>query len=88
MAGTKFTLNHAGMAELLKSEGMRGVIAPYAERILAAAKSSAPVDEGEHRDSGHIEHVTHPTRVVEQVVFDSDHSLAVEADTGHIARSI
>ena len=87
MAGTKFTLNHGGMAALLKSGEIRAVVAPYAERILAAAKASAPVDEGTHRDSGHIEHAT-TDRAVERVVFDSDHSLAVEADTGHIARSI
>ena len=86
MAAT-FKLNHAGMGALLKSAEIRSLVAPYAERILAAAKASAPVESGEHQASGHIEHDT-TDRAVERVVFDSDHSLVVEANTGHIAGSL
>ena len=87
MASTRVKLNHAGMAALLKSDGVRSALTPKAEAVLAAAKASAPVESGTHRDSGHIEHDT-TDRAVERVVFDSDHSLIVEANTGHIARSL
>ena len=87
MASTRVKLNHAGMAALLKSAGVRAACAPFAERVLAAAKASAPVDSGEYRDGLHIEHDT-TDRAVERVVGGSDHDLIVEANHGTLASSL
>ena len=87
MAGTRFKLNHAGMAALLKSAGVRAVLTPKAEQVLAAAKASAPVDTGAYRDGLHIEHDT-TDRAVERVVGGSDHDMIVEANHGTLASSL
>ena len=88
MAGTKFKLNHGTMQGYIDGRfGVEALLEAKAQQTLSAAKASAPVDEGEHRDSGHIE-TDHTDRMRKKVVFDSDHSLIVEANTGHIARSI
>ena len=83
----QFKLNHAGMAELLKSAGVRSILATKAEAVLAAAKASAPVDSGAYRDGLHIEHDT-TDRAVERVVGGSDHDMIVEANHGTLASSL
>jgi hypothetical protein len=87
MARVRVELNHAGMAELLTSGGVRAELTRRMSSVLAVAKSTAPVETGQHRDSGHIEQAT-TDRAAVRVVFDSDHSVEVEADTGHIARAL
>ena len=87
MASTRVKLNHAGMAALLKSAGVRAALAPVTERVLASAKASAPVDTGAYRDGLHIEHAV-TDRAVERVVGGSDHDMIVEANTGNLARSL
>ena len=88
MARVQVQLNHSGMASLLKDPGVQADLMARMENVLAAAKASAPFVTGAHRDSGHIEAHEGPTRVSARVVFDSDHSLEVEARTGHIGRSL
>lgn len=80
-------LNTAGVKALLNSPEIRGELQRRAEAVEAEAKESAPLESGEHRDSIHIEHAT-TDRAVVRVVADSDHSLWVEARTGHLARSL
>lgn len=87
MARAKVKLNRAGMRELLKSDGVRDELTRRMGPVLAAAKASAPVKSGAHRNSLHIVQAT-TDRVVVRVVADSDHSLAVEATTGHMARAL
>lgn len=87
MARVEVELNHAGMAELLKSAGVRADLERRAERVLAAARASAPVDTGEHRDSLHIELVT-TDRATVRVRNETDHSWVLEASTGHLARAL
>ena len=86
MAAT-FKLNRAGVGELLKSAGVRAVLATKAEAVLASAKASAPVDSGAYRDGLHIEHDT-TDRAVERVVGGTDHDMIVEANTGNLAKSL
>lgn len=83
----KITLNHAGIAEVLKSAGVRDELTRRMERVLDQAKATAPVDTGAYRDSLHIEQVTHDRAVV-RVVSDTDHSLEVEADHGTLSRAL
>lgn len=87
MADIRYKQNSAGIKALLNSGGVRSMLTGKAGPVLAAAQAGAPFASGEHRDSGHI--VQDATdRAVVRVVFDSDHSLIVEANTGHIARSL
>lgn len=87
MAHAKVTLNHAGVRALLNDEGVRTELTRRAERVLAAAKASAPVESGEYRDNLHIEQAT-TDRAVTRVVGDTRHSLVVEAHTGNLARAL
>ena len=87
MADIKFRLDSGGMKALLNDPGVRAHLTSRMERVLDVARSSAPSDTGEHAASGHIEQDT-TDRAAVRVVFDADHSLVVEARTGHIARSL
>lgn len=88
MAKQRVTLNHGGIAELLKGDAADGACKPEAEKALARARASAPVDSGAYRASLHLERVVHPTRAVWRVVADVEHAMLVEANTGNLARSL
>jgi Bacteriophage HK97-gp10, putative tail-component len=83
----KLKLNEAGIRELLKSDKVRDMLIPRAERVLAAAEANAPVVTGTYKRSLHIEVAAHPTRVVVQVVADAPHAHLVEADHGVLSRA-
>ena len=87
MSSIRLTLNHGGIAELLKSDGVRAELTRRAERVLSAAEASAPVVTGEYRSSLHIEQHT-TSRAAVRVVSDSDHALVVESKTGNLARAL
>ncbi|WP_235738995.1 HK97 gp10 family phage protein [Nocardioides alcanivorans] len=80
-------LNSGGIAELLKSDKVRAFTTARAERVLAAAKASAPVDTGAYRDGLHIEQVT-TDRAVTRVQGGTDHDWVVEANTGNLAKAL
>lgn len=84
----RVTINHAGIAALLKGSAAEKACRPEAEKALAHAQASAPVRTGAYKDSLHIEEVMHPSRKVWRVVADVDYALAIEADTGNLARSL
>lgn len=84
---TKVKLNRAGMRALLNDDGVRAELTRRMGPVEAAAKASAAVESGAHRDSIHIEQAT-TDRAVVRVVADSDHSLVVEAKTGNLARAL
>lgn len=83
----KVKLNHAGIAQILKSDKVRDMLMPRAERVLAAAKTNAPVVTGTYKRSLHIEVVERPSRVVVQVVADAAHAHLVEAEHGVLSRA-
>lgn len=87
MARPKVKLNHSGVRAVLNDSGVRAELTRRAERVLAAAKESAPVESGEYRDNLHIEQAT-TDRASVRVVSDTDHSLVVEAKTGNLARAL
>lgn len=82
------TLNHRTIQEYLDGQhGVERVLDGLAHECEQRAKASAPVDSGAYRDSIHIETV-HTDRMVKRVVADVPYAMAVEADTGNLARSL
>lgn len=86
-SGIKVTLNHGGMAALLKSGEVRSELTKRAESVLSAAQASAPVDSGAYKAGLHIEQAT-TDRAVVRVAGSTDHDLVVEANTGNLARAL
>lgn len=80
-------LSHGGMRELLNSGTARAALQGPAQTILARAKASAPVDTGAYRDSLHIDE-DRTDRVVLRVGSNLDYAVAIQADTGHLARTL
>lgn len=87
MAKMRITLDHPSMGAMLKSAPVRAELTRRAQRSLAAAQSSAPVDTGAYKASLHIEQDT-TDRAVVRVVADDPKSVFVEAQTGNLARAI
>lgn len=83
----KFKPSYRGIGKMLKSDDVRRTCTERAERVLEAARSKAPVVTGEYRDGLTLEQVT-TDRAVSRVVGTAAHSLAVEANTGNLARAL
>lgn len=87
LARNRIKLNSRGIDELLTSSDVRDELTTRAERALAAARASAPVDTGSYRASLHIEQDT-TDRAVVRVVAGVPYAIIVEADTGTLARAL
>jgi len=87
MAGVQIKLDSRGMEALLKSDQMRPPLRAVAERVAATARSTAPVDSGEYRDSITVVSAT-TDRAVERVVATAPHGLLVEAKTSNLKRAM
>lgn len=85
--GAKVKLNSAEFRRILRSPGAFAALLPMGERVLAKAKADAEVATGEYRESLHLEQVI-TDRAVVRVVSKTDHSIAVEARTGNLARAL
>lgn len=83
----RVNLDHAGMAAMLKSAPVRAELTRRGARVLAAAKSSAPVDTGDYKAGLHLEEDT-TDRAVVRVVADDWKSAIVEASTGNLGRAL
>lgn len=84
----RVVLNHAGVAELLKSAGVASELEERGNRVLATARALAPVVTGEYRDSLAAETDEHPTRVVVHVLAGVSYAMDVEAEHGVLARAL
>lgn len=80
-------INHAGMRALLKSDKVRDLLMPRAERVLAAAIADPHDDTGDYENGLGIEVVMHPSRVVVQVVAKDWKSHILEAKYGILSRA-
>ena len=80
-------MNGEGIGEVLNSSGVRAELTKRAERVLAAAQSSAPVASGAYRDSLHIEQDT-TDRAVARVVSGDFKGHILEARYGILARAL
>lgn len=83
----RITLNHGGMAALLKSSDVRAALTPHAERVLATAQADPHDDSGAYEASLHIEQAT-TDRAVARVVADVPYAMVLEANYGILARSL
>lgn len=92
MPSARIEIDFDEIGRLLRAEGeygsVRADLTRRMERVLQAAIATSPVRSGEHRASLHIEQHDGDSRAVVRVIADSDHSIGVEADTGHIARAL
>lgn len=80
-------MKHSGVGDLLKSREVADQLRPLAEKVLAQARATAPVDSGAYRDSLHIEeYVT--DRASARVVASVPYAMVVEANTGNLARAL
>lgn len=81
-------MNRKGMGALLKSADVRRELTERAERVLAAAKSNAPVGPtGDYKAGLHIEQHT-TDRAVVRVAGSTNYDWFVEANTGNLARAL
>lgn len=87
MAGIKVTLNHGGMAALLKSAGVRSELTARAERVLAAAKADPHDASGAYEAGLHIEQAT-TDRAAVRVVSGDFKGHILEANYGILARAL
>lgn len=87
MARTKVVLNHRGMAQLLKSRGVRSHLTSLARPVLAAARADPHDETGDYESSLYIDQVTTDRAVVRVVAGDwKGHIL--EANYGILARAL
>ncbi|MEI3845211.1 MULTISPECIES: HK97 gp10 family phage protein [unclassified Microbacterium] len=73
---------------ILRTARVETLTDEVAERALAIAKSTAPVDSGDYRDGLHIEHYEATYRRTTRVVGDDAKTLLIESKTGNLARAL
>jgi len=83
----KVKLNSRGMRELLTSSDVRRMLAGRADRVLSAARASAPVKTGAYR-AGLTSAPGTTDRAVHRVGSTARHAPVVEARTGNLARAL
>lgn len=93
---TDYRPNSVGLRPLLQSQELQDLCVERAEVGAAHARARTRVDEGEHRDSIHVERISSAgrkkDRVGAELVADAPHSASVEfgsakRDGDHALRS-
>lgn len=84
----KVKINHRGVEDVLRSPGVESDLIDRAERVAAAAESSAPVRSGDYKDSIVAFTEMHQDRVVAHVSVGVRYGMLVEANTGNLARAL
>lgn len=74
--------------EIMRSAAVVGLCEAKAQRVLAAAKASAPVDSGAYRAGLAVERHDSAHRAVVRVVGSDAKTLLVESKTGNLARAL
>lgn len=84
----RVSLNRGTIRNLLNGGyGMAEVLREDAQKVLARARSIAPVDTGEYRDSIHIED-DHTDRMVVRIVADDRKAPIIEHNHAVFARAL
>lgn len=83
----RVVINHRGIGELLKSEGVRRRLTEAAQPVLAAAKADPHDDTGAYEAGLHIEQAT-TDRAVVRVVSGDWKGHILEAEYGILARAL
>lgn len=87
MARVRVKMKSAGIEQLLKSDGVRALLQPRAERVLAAAKADPHDDTGAYEAGLHIEQDT-TDRVAIRIVSGDKKGHILEARYGILSRSL
>lgn len=87
MGALRTKLIRKGMADLLKSSGVRADLTSRMGKAESEAKGSAPRASGAYADSIHIVQDT-TDRAVVRLVADVPYANIVEANTGTLARAL
>jgi hypothetical protein len=80
--------NDSFIPTLATSPRVTAIVANAAETAADNARSNAPVDSGEYRDTIRVEITRTPYRVVAKVIADCDHGMIVESKHGTLARAL
>lgn len=88
MASNGFTPNQTFFDQILRAPGVEAIVDQAAQRALAAAQASAPVDTGAYREGLRIEHHDSQYRRVADVVGTDPKTMLIESRTGNLARSV
>lgn len=85
---TSVNFNRDFFDNILKSAGVEKLVKEKAEQAARIARTTAPVDTGEYRDSIHTEKAAFKYRTGYHVVADDRKALLIEAKTGNLARAL
>nr|DAF39121.1 MAG TPA: type I neck protein [Caudoviricetes sp.] len=86
--GGQVRFNQGFFDRVLKGAGVRGLVDAAAQRALAAAQASAPVDTGDYQAGLTIENHDTQYRTVARVVGRDPKTMIIESKTGNLARSL
>lgn len=79
--------NDGFFENLSRSPGVTGLCVAAAEKVAAAARSSAPVDSGDYK-RGIVVRTKYQRRSVAVVVATDPASMIIESKTGNLARAL
>lgn len=85
---TTVDFNDKFFEDILNSSKVKQLTRQAAERALAAARASAPVETGDYRDGLGIEEVKRAHRTTVMVVGHDAKTLLVESRTGNLAKAL
>lgn len=74
--------------QIMRSSGVQNLQKQTAEKVLAKARATAPVDSGDYKRGLHIETAERGYRTAYLVVGSDRKTLLVEAWTGNLARAL
>ena len=87
MANSRVRLSSAGMKALLNGGGVRSAVRREAEQVAQRARSIAPVQSGDYRDSIHVVDDT-TDRAVARVVASDWKASVIEARSRVLGRAL
>lgn len=85
---TEIQFNEKYFEAVLRQPKVEALVDAAADRALARAKASAPVDSGDYRDGLHIEHHESRYRRAARVVGSDEKTMLLESRTGNLARAL
>lgn len=88
MAKARVRLNPAGITAMLKSPGLRDELERRASNAAERARSSAPVESGNYKNSITSGSEEHPSRLVGRVYANAPYALIVERNHNTLSKSL
>lgn len=85
---TVVEFNQVYFDQIMRSAGVEKLSDEAAEKALAIAKATAPVDTGSYKEKLAIEHYDAGYRRTTRVVGTDPKTLLIEAKTGNLARAL